>query len=68
MHFIYRTRANTARTTIEPAPEKNMLTFSFDIISKLKFHKKTSIFFRNPRAVLARVRYLVCISTIVVQD
>ena len=41
----YRTRANTARTTIEPAHQKNMLTFSFYIIFKLKFHKKNFDFF-----------------------
>ena len=41
----YRTRVNTARTTIEPAPQKNMLTFSFYIIFKLKFHQKKLNFF-----------------------
>ena len=38
--YKYRTRANTARTTIEPAPKKNMLIFSFYVIFELKFHQK----------------------------
>ena len=43
-YFAFCTSVNTARTTIEPAPQKNMLIFSFYIIFKLKFHKKPRFF------------------------